>query len=166
MTPRKVQDRVSEFKERRFIIDHHYTVDELEWNRIVGASGIAIELLQEMGALSAGVFNFEGLERIPTTDGERFEFTVEESRQTVHFDYTVSPTSTLHQGLRHLFVEVNSALLRTGVDWRYVFARESGRISRSFNYSLMLVPRCEAVEGLREYDVVAGVDLKDYELDR
>jgi len=165
MTPRKIQDRGNEFKQRRFLIDHHYTVDELEWNRIVGASGIGIDLLREMGALSAGMFNFQDLERIPTSDGERFEFTVGQTRQSVHFDYRVSPTSTLLQGLRHLFVEVNSALRRAGLEWRYIFARETGH-SRTFDYALMLVPRCEAVDGLRDYDVVAGVDLKDYELNR
>ena len=165
MTPRKFQERVSEFKQRRFIIDHHYTVDELEWNRIVGSSGIGIELLREMDALSTGVFEFEEPERVPMTNGERFEFAVEDTSQTVHFDYKVSPTSTLLQGLRHLFVEVNSAIRRVGVDWRFIFARQSAS-SRAFNYSLMLVPRSEALDGLQDYDVVAGVDLKDYELDR
>ncbi|MFB6351305.1 MAG: hypothetical protein ABEN55_04605 [Bradymonadaceae bacterium] len=165
MTPRKVQDRSNEFKQRRFLIDHHYTVDELEWNRVVGASGLGIELLREMGALSTGVFNFEGLERIPTADGERFEFTVGQTRQTIHLDDNVSPTSTLLQGLRHLFVEVNTALRRAGLDWRYVLAREADQ-TRSFDYTLLLVPRRVAVDGLRRYDVIAGVDLKDYELVR
>lgn len=165
MTPRKFQDRPDEFKQLRYIIDRHYTVDELEWNRIVGASGIGIDLLREMRALSTGTFNFEELERIPVTDGERFEFTVEETRQSIHFDYKVSPTSTLLQGLRHLFVEVNAALRRAGLQWRYVLARGTSR-SKVSRYTLLLVPRSEAVDGLREYDVLAGVGLKDYECDR
>lgn len=165
MSLTNVQNRSNNFKQRRFFIDHHYTADELEWNRIVGPSGIGTRLLREMASLSVGIFNLDDVERIPMSDGERFEFKVADSPHTIHFDYEVSPTSTLLKGLRHLFVEVNSALRRAGVDWRYVLTRENGA-SRSFDYKLVLAPRSEAVEKLGEYDVVAGIDLKEYELDR
>lgn len=150
--------------QRRLSIDPHYTVSELEWHRIVGPSGMGTELLGEMASLSSGEFNFEPKERIPTDDGERIEFAVEGMVQSVQFDYDVSPTSTLTHGLRHLFGQVNTALRRAGIGWRFVLLRRRGS-SAAFNYRLVMSRQCTTLPHEEDVDVVAGLELKEFELE-
>ena len=165
MSPEEIQEQSGDLKQRRLMIDNHYTADELEWNRIVGPSGVAMRLLEEMATLSRGVFRLDEIERIPQSDGEKFEFSVDGEAHTLHLDYTSTPTSTLLKGLRHLFAEINKALRRAGVDWRFVLIRDKGsRLSSGYN--LVLAPRTSAVRDLRDRDVVAGIDLKEYEFGR
>jgi hypothetical protein len=150
--------------QRRLSIDPHYTVSELEWHRIVGPSGMGTELLGEMAALSSGEFDFEPRERIPTDDGERIEFAVDGMVQSVQFDYDVSPTSTLMHGLRHLFGKVNTALRRAGIGWRFVLLRRRGS-SAAFNYRLVMSRQCTRLPHEDDVDVVAGLELKEFELE-
>lgn len=165
MSASNVPKRSAEPRRSQFVIDHHYTVDELEWDRIVGSDGLGGRLLEAMAELSSDVFAFCDVRRVSMSRAERFEFRVEGVEQSVRFDYDVSPTSTLLHGLRHLFAEVNGGLRRAGVDWRFVLTRDRDRI-RSFDYRLVLVPRAVALERKEDIDVVAGLDLKDFELNR
>lgn len=164
MSARNASQRGAEPRRSRFVIDPHYTVDEIEWNRIVGSDGIGRRLLSDMADLSSGLFRFDPIRRVSVGDGERFEFRIEGMEQTVQFEYDVSPTSTLLQGLRHLFAEVNTGLRRAGIEWRFVLTRDRRR-TRSFDYGLVLVPRAVALEHKEDIDVVAGLDLKDFEHD-
>lgn len=166
MAPSRRETRSGNLKRKRFVIDHHYTVDELEWNRIVGAEGVGRRLLDAMAELSSGLFNFENVRRIPMSGAERFEFDVDGMAQSVQFEYDVSATSTLLKGLRQLFGEVNTALRRAGIEWRYVLTRTSNGPSRSCEYRLVLAPRTTALDHKADLDVVAGLDLKEFELDR
>lgn len=166
MTARTSAQPATDFERRRFIIDHHYTVDELEWNRIVGTSGVGRRLLDAMAELSSGRFDFDEIRRVPMSDAERFEFQVDGQSHSIQFDYDVSPTSTLLKGLRQLFAEVNTALRRAGVHWLFVLTRSSGGSSRSFDYRLVLAPRSTALEHISEMDVVAGLDMREFEMGR
>ncbi len=163
MSPTGTNPRRDVLRTRRLVIDPHYTVAELEWDRLVGPTGLGRELLAEMAGLSAGQFNLVPGSRIPTGDGERIEFEVDGIVQSVRFDYDASPTSTLMHGLRHLFGEVNGALRRVGVGWRFVLTRRCGK-SRQTAYRLVMVRRSVAVQRRSEMHVVAGLDLRELDL--
>jgi hypothetical protein len=163
MTRTRLQHDSSDIKSKPFVLDHHFTVDELEWNRIVGPSGLGTRLLEEMAALSTDVFALGDIERVSLNRGERLEFSIEGTSHQIEFEYDVPGTSTLAQGLRQLFSGVNTALRRSGVDWRYILIRERGA-ERAFDYQVLLIPRTQVVEHSSDYDIVAGHDLEDYEI--
>ncbi len=161
--PKLPQDDSTDIRRQPFQLNHHFTIDELEWNRIVGPSGLGKQLLENMAALSQGLFAFGDLERVSESRSERLEFSIEHASHSVEFEYSASQTSTLAQGLRHLFGTINTALRRSGIDWRYILVRERGA-SRSFDYQVLLIPRTKVVERSSDYNIVAGHDLKDYEI--
>lgn len=163
MPSTEVSDQVEDRKQCRLRFDDHYTVGELEWNRIVGPSGLAVRLVEAMAGLSTGVFNFESGERIPDSRAERLEVIVEGTSHTIRFEYDGSYTSTALEGVRHLFGEVNGALRREGLDYRYVLERAPSA-GASAGYRLLLARRSALTEESRGREIVAGLEIRDYEL--
>ncbi|MFB6262157.1 MAG: hypothetical protein ABEL76_00840 [Bradymonadaceae bacterium] len=145
-------------------VDPNYTVGELDWSRLLGSGGIGRRLLGEMERLSSTAFDFGGGRRVPVGGGERFEFEIEGRSHSIEFNYDAPMTHSLRWALRRFFGAVNAALHRSGLEWRYLLTRELGHGGR-FEYHVRLLPRSVAVEQSgEEFEVVAGVDMRDIEL--
>lgn len=156
------QMSLEDLKENSFALDVDYTVNELEWSKLVGANGLGMQLLQRMAHIGASVFQIDQIRHVENGDCEKLVFCVEDTPVTVRFNYDVPVTTTLLKGLRTLFQGVNGALRRHGVTWRFLLIRERSR-KRGCEYRVMLVPTDWLMEVANDLRIVAGVSPEDYE---
>jgi hypothetical protein len=151
---------IDELRENSFEIDVGYTLGELEWQKMVGPSGLGRDLLEKMSNLGETQFRIGPVEHRRTSDADVFEFQFEDEHVRIRLDYDVPYTKNLLSGIRTLLNGVNRSLRRAQNPWRYVVIREE---SGSGKYRVALLPTDQLGEVSRHLRVVAGVSPEDFE---
>ena len=151
---------VEHLHDNSFPLELEYTLGELEWQKLVGPSGLGRELLQGMSDLGGDVIQFSSVRHRRSTEADVFEFSVAGEHVRVHLDYDVPYTASLLRGVRALLDDVNRALRRASSPWRYVCVR---RQASPGSYRIALL-HSRFLDGLdRDFQVIAGLTPEDYE---
>ncbi|MGM0556955.1 MAG: hypothetical protein ACQEVA_11300 [Myxococcota bacterium] len=151
---------IEELRENSFEIDVGYTLGELEWQKMVGPSGLGRHLLEKMSNLGESRFRIGPVEHRSTSDADLLEFAFEDEQVRIRLDYDVPYTKNLLSGIRTLLNTVNRSLRRAHTPWRYVVIREE---SSSGKYRVALLPTDQLGVVSKHMRVVAGVSPEDFE---
>lgn len=138
------------------------TLDETEWSKILGESGMGWKLLKWMQALAAPHFEL-GLV-YPTGQGvdEVLAFEVNGAAFRIELGYDLGLIATLSSAVRQVIAGVNQALKRAHLDFRFVLERQTSTGNRSC-YRLILAPHALLPELGAKLNLVAGITPEDYE---
>lgn|GEM_PF-6115567 len=138
------------------------TLDETEWSKILGASGMGCKLLHWMQALAAPYFELGVIYSTRKGADERLSFEVNGDPFSIELDYDLELTATLSSAVRQVITGVNQALKRAQLDFRFILERQTSTGNRSC-YRLILAPHALLAELGRRLNLVAGITPEDYE---
>ncbi len=151
---------IDELHENSLEIDLGYTLGELEWQKMIGPTGLGRVLLEKMSNLGESRFRIGPVAHRRTQDADLFELDFEDEHVRIRLDYDVPHTTNLLTGIRTLLNGVNRSLRRARSPWRYVVIRERDG-SGKYRVALLPIDRLEAVD--EHVRVVAGMSPEDYE---
>lgn len=157
------QAKIERLKQNSFAFDVDFTLDEMEWTRILGSNGLGNQLLQQMCQLGADLFDVDNLDHLTNGTGEVFSFEIEGSHYELRLDYQQPFTASLQSGVRQVLDAVNRALRRQTVSYRFICVRDTCT-GAGCTYRLMLLPTAWLREVEDSLNIVAGVRLEDYEV--
>lgn len=140
------------------------TLDETEWSGILGKTGLGWKLLNWMQQTAAGLFEFGPVYATQEGPDEVLCFEVEGVQSRIELSNNQALTATLLGATRQVINEVNRALKRAQLRFRFTLERLTcaGHQSR---YRLILAPRAWLTELGRSMHLVAGISPEDYERD-
>lgn len=152
---------IDELREHSFELDVGYTLGEVEWQKMVGPTGLGRCMLDKMSQLGGKLFQIGPVTHRQTQDADLFEFNCEDEHVRIRLDYDVPYTTDLLSGVRTVLNGVNRSLRRAHTPWRFVVVRE-GPGSSKYRVALLPIDQLDAVGD--ELDVIAGVSPEDYEM--
>ena len=147
-------------RDNSFPLEFDYTLGELEWQKLVGPTGLGRDLIQRMSELGGDVIQFGSVRRRRATDADVFEFDVAGEHVRVRLDYDVPFTANLLRGVRGLLDDVNKALRRASSPWRFICVRQQLSPAK---YRVALLHTRWLTSLDRNFNVIAGLTPEDYE---
>lgn len=149
-----------ELRENSFELDLGYTLGELEWQKIVGPTGMGRQILEKMMHLGADQFRTGTVEHRRTQDADVFEVDFEDEHVRIRLDYDVPYTASLLTGIRMLLDGVNRSLRRARSPLRYVVVRDEAGMGK---YRVVLLPLSQVRDVGEQFRVIAGLNPDDFE---
>jgi hypothetical protein len=157
--------KIELLRHNSFVFEADLTLDEMEWTRILGPSGLGDRLLREMVGMGADFFEVSDPDHQYNHNGEVLFLKLEGADHEFRLDYDQPFVASLQEAVRQVLDGVNAALRRQMVAFRYICVRDTCT-GAGCTYRLMLMPTPWLRELEDKLNVVAGVSVEDYEAQR
>lgn len=143
--------------------DFSWTLEEIEWTRILGPSGFAQALLSAMVELAPPRYALGQLSREQQSSADVFTLQVAGMHTQIRLDYEQPLYATLASATRRVLDPVNQALRRARADRRFVLLREPSSAAAS-SYRLVMAPTSWLVGLSAQTNSIVGLTPESFEV--
>lgn len=156
-------EKIEVLQQNSFAFEVSLTLDEIEWTRILGPTGLGNTLLSQMVELGRDFFELSDPDYVQNGRGDILSFRIGGTFCELRLDYEQPFTANLQSAVREVLDGVNRALRHQSVPFRFVCVRDSCT-GAGCSYRLMLLPTAWIRDVSDSLNIVAGLRLEDYEL--